>query len=408
MSKPALSAHLEEPERSATQTKRAFRIGIDVTSWGLRRGFGRYTRELISALAEIDNHNKYVLFVDRESAAELSSRHEIRVISNARSARNGARRLAGIVCASWIISREPLDVMLFPAIYSFIPLLSRAKVMIVFHDATAEMLPDLALHDRAARILWNTKVAIGKWQADRLIAVSDYARSQLTEHLNVPAERITLVGEAPASIFRAISGSHINHEGLAALGVNPERRVIVHLGGFSPHKNLFYLLREFRKLIENPAYADVDLMLVGNSDPDAFHTCYTELVDRVRKFELTDRVRFVGFVPDDLLVHLLNVAVVTVMPSLNEGFGLPAVEAAACGCPVIATLASPLPTILGAGAVYIDPRQHGALREALERILCSPELRCKMSEAGQAATAKLSWKTEAAKLLDAIEALANQ
>ena len=298
--------------------------------------------------------------------------------------------------------------MLFPAIYSFVPVFSRAKVMIVLHDATAEMLPNLALHDRVARVLWNTKVAIGKWTADSLIAVSEYARKQLTEYLNVPPERIAIVGEAPASVFRHIQGLQVNYERLAALGVMPERKVIVHLGGFSPHKNLLYLVHEFDGLIGDSAYADIDLLLVGDTHPDAFHVSYEELVEEVRKRALTNRVRFTGFVPDEVLVDLLNIAAVTVMPSLNEGFGLPAVEAAACGCPVIATLASPLPAILGAGALYIDPRQDGALREALARMLSSPELRGKTGEAGRAAATKLSWKTEASKLINAIEALANQ
>ena len=384
------------------------RVGIDATCWDLRRGFGRHTRGLISALVEIDKHNKYVFFVNRARAPELISRHQIRFVPDVRSTRNGARRIADIAHASWTISREPLDVILFPTIYSFVPVFSRAKVMIILHDATAEMLPNLALHDRMARVLWNSKVAIGKWQADSLITVSDYARAQLTEYLNIPSESIKIVGEAPAVLFRPISRSALNYERLAAVGVKPERRVIVHLGGFSPHKNLSYLVREFQALIEDSTYADVDLLLVGDTQPDAFNTCYEALTEEIRKSALADRIRLAGFVSDEVLVDLLNIAALAVMPSLNEGFGLPAVEAAACGCPVIATLASPLPAILGSGAIYIDPRDNGALREALGRVLSSPELSCEMGKAGQAAAAKLSWKTEAGKLLNAIEALAQQ
>lgn len=338
----------------------------------------------------------------------MALHHEIRLIPNSRSVDNGARRIVDLARASWVISREPLDVMLFPAIYSFVPVLSRAKVMIILHDATAEMLPEMALHNRTARVLWNLKVAIGKWQADSLIAVSEYARQQVNEYLGVSPKQVSIVGEAPASVFRPIPQSQLNYGKLAALGIKPGRKAVVHLGGFSPHKNLFYLVQEFQSLVETPTYSDVDLFLVGDTGSDAFHSCYEELVAEVKKRGLGDRVHFTGFVADELLVELLNVAAITVIPSLNEGFGLPAVEAAACGCPVVATIASPLPTILGAGAIYINPRAQGALRDALGRLLSSPELRCATGRAGRQAAAKLSWKSEADRLLAAIQSLAHQ
>ena len=105
---------------------------------------------------------------------------------------------------------------------------------------------------------------------------------------------------------------------------------------------------------------------------------------------------------------LLNLAQVLILPSMNEGFGLPAVEAAACGCPVIATIASPLPDLLGDGAVYIDPAKDGEIKRALIEVLESKDLRDRMSAAGRAAAMRLSWTAEAGRLLSVFAAVAGQ
>ena len=117
---------------------------------------------------------------------------------------------------------------------------------------------------------------------------------------------------------------------------------------------------------------------------------------------------FTGYLPDDELVVLLNLATVSVLPSLIEGFGLPAVEAAACGCPVIATTESPLPALLGEGGLYFNPQQSRELEAALIAVLESETLRRKMSKAGREAASKLTWKAAAQQMVDLIGKVAAQ
>jgi glycosyltransferase involved in cell wall biosynthesis len=140
-------------------------------------------------------------------------------------------------------------------------------------------------------------------------------------------------------------------------------------------------------------------VLVGGYEHDTFRTAYQDTRERIRTLALDRRVILTGFLPDTDLVALLNLATVLVLPSMTEGYGLPAIEAAACGCPVIATTESPLPGLLGDAGVFVDPFEPAALERALVLVLSSPERREAMRRAGLAASAKLTWTAAARDLL---------
>jgi glycosyltransferase involved in cell wall biosynthesis len=142
---------------------------------------------------------------------------------------------------------------------------------------------------------------------------------------------------------------------------------------------------------------------VGDTHTDAFHTCVERVSALVAALGIKDRVVFTGYLADEDVVALLNRATVLVLPSLMEGFGLPAVEAAACGCPVIATKESPLPELLGEGGIYIEPNED-AIATALERLLAGETLRARMREHGMAAAARLTWDDAARQLIAVIYA----
>ena len=121
----------------------------------------------------------------------------------------------------------------------------------------------------------------------------------------------------------------------------------------------------------------------------------------MKALKLEDRVIFTGFLADEDLVVLLNMARVLVLPSLMEGFGLPAVEAAACGCPVIATNASPLEGLLGEAGIYIQPTEDEIVR-ALDEVLSSAERRARMSEQALRAAQRLTWEHAARQMMNVI------
>jgi glycosyltransferase involved in cell wall biosynthesis len=363
---------------------------------------------LLTALLQVDPHNSYILLTDsREAAEEISRLTDVRLVATSAAtidaaSAHGRRRLRDMAAMSRALSDPAFDAIVFPTVYSFVPVASRARKLVLIHDLIAERYPRLVLHSRRARWLWGMKVALGRRQADVLATVSEYSRQGLIEAFGLDPARVHVVGEASDPVFRILPNPEPTAT-LTAKGFARDRRTIVHVGGFTPHKNLAALLETFGRLSVDPAFADLDLLLVGEYARETFFSEHARLRRRVEELGLSERVRFTGFLPDQDLVVLLNLATVLVLPSLAEGFGLPAVEAAACGCPVVATKASPLPALLGEGALFIDPTRPKELDQALRRVLQTDALRARMREAGTRAAAALTWTAAARQLAALIE-----
>lgn len=305
------------------------------------------------------------------------------------------------------MSDREFDLLLFPTIYSYVPVFSRAKKVVMIHDVIAEKYPDLTVPRSTARFFWNTKVALGRWQADAIATVSDYSRGSILEHFGLAAERVFVVGEANDPTFCVMEDPQPSPR-LGSLGFAGNGRSVVYVGGFSPHKNLEMLVETFAKLSSRPDFADVRLVMVGEYEKEVFYSYFGTIKKQVETAGLKDRVIFTGYLPDDELVILLNLATVLVLPSLLEGFGLPAIEAAACGCPVVATKASPLPSLLGDGALYIDPTDQRELEFVLERVLTSAELRQQIRAAGLAAAGRLTWDAAARQMINVMQKVMTQ
>ncbi|MDP9170006.1 MAG: glycosyltransferase family 4 protein, partial [Acidobacteriota bacterium] len=345
----------------------------------------------------------YTLFLDSTEAAEPTPAEcEVRTLASSvptvqAASASGRRSVRDMWRMSQALSSSEFGVILFPTIYSYVPVFSRARKLVMVHDVIAETYPQLTVPRLAARLFWNAKVALGRMQADALITVSDYSRERIVEHFHTRPEKVFVVGEAADPIFRRLEHPVAGPK-LQSLGIDPRQRTAVYVGGFSPHKNLEALVAAFARIAAQPEFADVRLVMVGDTSGDAFHTYYATIAAQVERLGLQNRVVFSGFMSDDDLVVLLNMASVLVLPSLMEGFGLPAVEAAACGCPVIATNASPLEGLLGAGGLYIDPSED-EIERTLKQVLISPELRQRMSESGMAAAARLTWEHAAQQMM---------
>jgi glycosyltransferase involved in cell wall biosynthesis len=363
---------------------------------------------LLRALVRLDRDAEYTLFVDSEAAAEpLPEECKARLLRasvptvEAASA-DGHRTLRDMWRMSRALSASEFGVVLFPTIYSYVPVMGRARKLVMMHDVIAETFPKLTVPRLSARMFWNAKVAVGRMQANALITVSEYSRECILKRFGGDPSRIRVVGEAADPIFRRLECPAPTAR-LKELGLHGTRRLAVYLGGFSPHKNLIALLDAFARVASRSEFSDLLLAMVGDTSSDAFHTYFGEVAAHVQALGLRDRVVFTGFLKDEDVVALLNLAKVLVLPSLMEGFGLPAVEAAACGCPVIATKASPLEGLLRGGGIYIEPVEDEIAR-ALELVLSSEEMRLKMSEEAVAAAQRLTWDHAAQQMIQVIHA----
>ena len=402
------SEHASQSTRQRGVTSpRALQIGIDATCWNNNRGYGRHARALLSALLRRDDENRYTLFFDApprfeppSAKAELSFIASREPTSLAASA-DGHRSLADMMRASRAMSDRRLDLLIFPTIYSFVPIVSRAKKIVFIHDVIAETFPQLTLPSLRSRLFWKAKVALGRMQADALATVSDYSRRKLIERFRLAADRVAVVGEASDPIFRRLDRPEASQR-LESLGLAGGGRTVTYVGGFGPHKNLLRLLCAFHGISLHPEFDDVRLIMVGEFAREVFHSHIGAVRALVAELGMVDRVIFTGYLPDEELVVLLNRSTVLALPSLMEGFGLPAVEAAACGCPVIATTASPLPALLGEGGLYADPESSEQLERALRDVLASEQLRAQMRAAGLEAARRLTWDAAARQLQSVI------
>jgi glycosyltransferase involved in cell wall biosynthesis len=392
-------------------------IGVDATCWLNTRGYGRHARGLLRALVALDHENHYTFLVDWDGSAEggiaghagpppdplppgVASRL-VRAGSPAAiaAAAAGRRSLPDLWRMSRALSDRAFDAVLFPTAYSYVPTFSRARILVFVHDVIAETYPGMTLPTASARLFWRAKMWSARRRADALLTVSEFSRDTMAERFGVAKRRIFVVGEAPDPAFRRLDDRRLP-ERLLGLGLDPEAPILVYVGGFGPHKNLAGLLRELGAARSAAGFIDLKLVLVGEHEKEVFHSTHAELVRLAGELSIADRLVFTGFLPDEELVALLNCATALVLPSYMEGFGLPAVEAAACGCPVVATRESPLPGLLGGAGEFFDPHEPGALGRALRRVLESPERRRRMSEAGLAAASRLSWEHAAQQLLD--------
>lgn len=385
------------------------RIGIDACCWSNKRGFGRYTREVVREIHRQVGGKQLTLVVDRQTAEEsrFPEPSEIVIVdthdqaTRAASAQS-ARRLTDLWRMARAVSRLKLDLFFFPAVYSYFPILGRVPTVVTFHDAIAESFPSLIFSNGKSRGLWAAKVRLALWQADRILTVSETARQQIASAFGYPSSSIAVVPEGPAPEFRVLEDRSSLEDVLKKHNLPVGTPLILYVGGVSPHKNLQGLLRALARLAGTRP-SNWHLGIVGEYENDSFLGCHQELRGLARELGLTERLTFTGFVPNEELVALYNAACFLVLPSFSEGFGLPVVEAMACGLPVAASRAGALPEIVGSAGVLFDPRNVEEIASVVEDLLKSPSRREQLRQAGFERVQRYSWSSAAQQTLRLFE-----
>jgi glycosyltransferase involved in cell wall biosynthesis len=371
------------------------RVGIDATTWGNNRGFGRFTRELVRALVKRESGFEYTLVLDSPNVDELPPGARVVMVPTrnttvASAAGSGARSLGDMLLMARAVARERFDLFFFPAVYSYFPLISAVPMVVAFHDTIAERYPRMMFPTRRNELFWRAKCALAKHQARRVMTVSRASAEDIERFHGVGADRIDLVTEAADPVFRPPGDLAASNAVRARYDLGESGPLFVYVGGLNPHKNLLGLLRGFeRALAERP---DARLAIVGDTSGKGFHDNRQELSDFVaRSARLSECVRFTGYVSDQDLVCLYGAATALVLPSLWEGFGLPAVEAMACGLPVLASRRGSLPDVIGDAGLFFDPLSPDDIKSSLLRLCADPALAKTLGSAALARSATFTW-----------------
>ena len=295
------------------------------------------------------------------------------------AAAGSSRTIADLLRLTRAVRHDRLDAFLFPSVYTYFPVIGTPTV-VGLHDTIVESMPELTVPSRRERTAARLKHGVAVRRASRLFTVSEASRAAIATHFKIPAEQLRLVPEAPDPVFSPRSGDGLV-AGLREAGLTEEDRYFVYAGGISPHKNVETLI---------DAYA-----LARRESSDASRCSSSSATSRVRptsrlrrpyaseiaRHGLGDVVRLPGFVSDEVLACLYSGATGVVIPSLAEGFGLPAVEAAACGAAVALSDLPPHQETLGDAALFFPPTDVEALATILRCLADDESLRARSQPA---------------------------
>ena len=386
------------------------KIGIDATCWWNQRGFGRMARELLKAMFALPSEHQFFLFVDQPAAPEmLVDNVEVvqifpgRPLTEAATA-NDRRSPRDLWRMYKAVKASDVELFFFPAVYSWFPIPRSLPTVVTLHDAIAEHFPKLIFPSWKGRLFWKLKMRLALHSCDRVMTVSHAAKAEIAEYVGVEPERIDVISEAPSSNFVPLEGP--NPGVRERLELPAEGRLIVYVGGLAPHKNLHGLMQGFERARAEEAMADVHLVLVGDFGGAGFHSNYASLRDRAQSQELQGAVHFTGFVSDEDLVQLYNEAWAAAMPSFSEGFGLPAVEAMACGVPLLSSDRGSLPEVVGDAGYYFDPYDEDSIAQAFHRMCVQPGGREAVARLARPRALEFTWERAAKLALGYLEKLA--
>jgi len=355
-------------------------VGYEATSLEVagRSGVGQYTARLLEALIERADGWSYRLLSSRRLCGAVP-----RGVLQPADLRFPNKTVWMQVILPMMLSRLRLPLCHFTNFLA--PLKSPCPYLVTIHDMS--LYTHAEMHTRKS--LWSVRSllpGVAK-RADAIVAVSESARRDIVSVLKVPADKVRVIHEAAGEEYRPIECRGDLERVTNAYELQDP--FILSVGTIEPRKNLERLLAAYSDLRQ--AGRREKLLLVGQ-----LGWKYHGVLREIDRLALRNCIRILGYVPDADLPAIYNLASVLAFPSLYEGFGLPVLEAMACGTPVLTSNCSSLPEIAGDAAVLVDPRSHDSIFEGLRRMLIDPGLREHLRAAGLRRAAQFSWAKAAA------------
>ena len=355
-----------------------------------RGGPARYTMNIIRELVRVDHENEYVILLKSplDLDFELPSNFKVKVFGV------GSKILFDYVLVPFYSWTASGDVFLFPK-NTFSPLV-RGKKIPVYHDIIYYEKLGFREFNFFDHLHHSIMIRIDKYFSAADLAVSDFTASRMKELLGIREKKIAVIKEGVEDCFRPCRDDAKLKETADRFGIR--RPFFFYSGSLSPRKNMLNVLKAFLLIADSVPH---NIYFTGGDswrDNDVFRF--------IKDNGLEERVVRLGYLSDDDLVSLYSIADCYLYPSIYEGFGLPILEAQACGTPVVCADATDLPEVAGRGALLVDPASVDAWTQALARVLDDDTLRRTLITEGHANEARFTWERTARQTLASLEAAA--
>lgn len=365
-------------------------IGIDASrATGTRRtGTENYSYNLIRELLVLNSAHRFRLYFRSEPAPGLfPGEMQQRPIP--------FPRLWTHVRLSWEMVRHAPDLLFVPS--HVLPLIHPQRSVVTVHDLGYQYYPQAHTLSQNVYLRWSTRY--NARSATRILADSEATRQDLARFYGTPADKVAVVYPGRDETLSPVVDPAI----LAACRARYELAgpYLLYVGTLHPRKNLVRLVQAFGQMAADADPA-LQLVLAGQKG-----WLYDDILSEIGRLGLAGRVVLTGYVPDDDLPALLSAALAFVYPSLYEGFGLPVLEAMACGAPVLCSNVSSLPEVAGDAALYIDPLDTGSLAGALAEMTTNEGLRNELVDRGFRQIKDFSWQRCAQETLQVLDEAGN-
>jgi glycosyltransferase involved in cell wall biosynthesis len=370
------------------------RIGIDARFYGpLGKGLGRYVQEIVDNIIKIDKENEFVIFLSPQNYDEfLPVEPRIRKVLVSARWYSWAEQLV----LPWQIWREHLDLMHFP--HFNVPILVPVKFVVTIHDLILTKFPTIRASTlspwlyKIKNLLYRIVISLAVYRSQKIIAVSEFTKKDIIDKFRIDPDKVTVTYEGVASLAYGNDSLFVKKldDSETLLRYNILENYILYVGNVYPHKNLESLLEVFAEL--HKKYPALRLVLVGKED--YFYQRLKELAGRLNLWHddvAASPVIFTGYVLDAELDVLYRKALFYVFPSLYEGFGLPALEAMAKGCPVASSNQASLPEVLGEAALFFNPNDKADIFLKIDRLYRDQELRQTLVKKGKEQVKRYNW-----------------
>ncbi len=358
-----------------------------------RHGVGRYVGSLVKALLKIDTKNHYLLYVSKLNAKYFEVKGNPRVSLKFVPANRALRLLWEQTLLPLDLKRERVNVFYGPAFT--VPLFKTCEQVVAVLDLT--WFKQRKKHIWIKQLYFRTLIPLAVRQAEKVLVISQSTKKDLLQILKVPKEKIVVTYLGTSSSFRVVE----NQKKLSETRVKYKlpRQFILFIGVLEPRKNITGLIKAFSRLKKDNNLSHK--LVIGGGRSYGWKN--EEVFQAIKNLKVEDEVIFTDFISEADLTAVYNLADLFVLPSFYEGFGLPVLEAQACGCPVITSNLSSMPEVGGDAALLVDPKNVEELAKAMRRILTDGKLKAEMIRKGFLNVKHFSWEKTARETLKVFE-----